>query len=52
VRELYGFLITDGAYLAIVPSLAIVILVLSVVVLGASFQDRFKLKYGVTLRRG
>lgn len=52
VRELYGFLITDGAYMALVPSLAIIFLVLSAVVIGNELKIRFNLKYGLMLKRG
>lgn len=41
IRETYGFIITDGAYLALVPGLAIIILVLAFVFVSNGLRDAF-----------
>jgi len=39
VKEYYSFIILDSAYLAIIPGLAIVVLVLAFMALGNALQD-------------
>ena len=52
VRELYGFLITNGAFMALIPSVSIVVLVSCAVILSSEFKRQFNLKQGLTYKRG
>jgi peptide/nickel transport system permease protein len=44
IKEYYGFIILDSAYLAIVPGLAIVLLVLAFMTMGNSLRDALDVK--------
>jgi peptide/nickel transport system permease protein len=44
VKEYYSFIILDSAYLAIIPGIAIVILVLAFLALGNALQDALDVK--------
>ncbi|MDP2723078.1 MAG: ABC transporter permease [Bacteroidales bacterium] len=44
VKEYYSFIILDSAYLAIIPGLAIVVLVLAFMALGNALQDALDVK--------
>lgn len=46
IREHYGFIITDGAYLAIVPGLAIVLLILSFILVGNGLREASDYRLG------
>jgi peptide/nickel transport system permease protein len=52
VRELYGFLITDGAFMALIPCVSIVVLVSCAVILSSELKRQFNLKQGLTYKRG
>ena len=44
IKDHYAYIIMDKAYLAIIPGLAIMILVLSFVLLGDGLRDAFDIK--------
>jgi peptide/nickel transport system permease protein len=44
IKEYYSFIILDSAYLAIVPGIAIVILVLAFMSLGNALRDTLDVK--------
>lgn len=45
IKENYGYIILDYAYLAVIPGIAIVLLVLSFMLIGNSIRDNLEIKY-------
>jgi peptide/nickel transport system permease protein len=44
IKEHYGYIIMDGAYLAIIPGLAIMLLVLAFMLVGNGLRDALDTK--------
>jgi ABC-type dipeptide/oligopeptide/nickel transport system permease subunit len=44
IKEYYGFIILDSAYLAIIPGVAIILLVLAFMTVGNSLRDALDVK--------
>ncbi|OFY84724.1 MAG: peptide transporter [Bacteroidetes bacterium RIFCSPLOWO2_12_FULL_31_6] len=47
IKDHYGYIIVDSAYLAILPGLTIMILVLAFILLGNGLRDAFDVKDGI-----
>lgn len=46
IRELYGYIITDGAYMAIVPGLAIVLMVMAFLIVSQGLKEALESNIG------